>query len=288
MDVTGEPSFFLDIIEKYQTEAESKKLYILPACGVGSLITDVAVETLKEDFTTHEESTVIQALGYVKYNGRYAKTFSNGTWNTLINSMASKPKRTQKKPVGERKKTVRVGTHFFKKIWNWAVPFVEGADLYSIRRTNELNKSSTGNAEFSYAQFTLLPLLPPLWLIWTLLTMLIIMFFSKINFVRKWLISQTIANGGPSKQQRQDSSVDVWILAKDSKGKSKNLHMHCPGPYDTTGIACAETALALTNERDSLKHVFGIVTPGAVMSKQLQKNLKERGGITWEITNDKN
>ena len=48
VDVTGEPPFYSEVIEKHHASAAAKKLYILPACGVGSLITDFAMETLKE------------------------------------------------------------------------------------------------------------------------------------------------------------------------------------------------------------------------------------------------
>jgi short subunit dehydrogenase-like uncharacterized protein len=288
VDVTGEPPFYSEVIEKHHAAAAAKKLYILPACGVGSLITDFAMETLKEAFG--KEATVVSGRSYVKYNGRYAKTFSNGTWNTLVNSMASKPARPAKKEgetaSGAEKKKARaprVGLHLFKPLTNWAYPFVEGADLHTIRRTNELNLKVTGNEAFTYAQFTLLPIIPPLWLLMTLFTMFIILFCSKFSFVRNKLKARSIPNGGPNKEQRSDSSVDVYSVAKDANGNTKSLHLHCPGPYDTTGIACGETALALVTERDSLRPVYGVVTPGSVMVKQLQKNLKERGSTTWEI-----
>jgi len=168
VDVTGEPPFYSEVIEKHHASAAAKKLYILPACGVGSLITDFAVETLKEAFG--KTANVVSARSYVKYNGRFAKTFSNGTWNTLVNSMASKPARPAKKEgapaaTDEKKKAPRaprVGLHLFKPLTNWAYPFVEGADLHTIRRTNELNFGLTGNQAFTYAQFTLLPIIPPL------------------------------------------------------------------------------------------------------------------------------
>jgi len=299
VDVTGEPPFYSEVIEKHHVSAAAKKLYILPACGVGSLITDFAVETLKEAFP--KDSPVVQARSYVKYNGRFAKTFSNGTWNTLVNSMASKGQRGPKKDgeksssassspsssaaaAAKKPRAPRVGLHLFKPLTNWAYPFVEGADLHTIRRTNELTMNATGNDAFTYAQFTLLPLIPPLWLIMTLFTMMIILFCSRFAFVRNRLKARQFPNGGPSKEQRSDSSVDVYVAAKDAAGKTKSLHLHCPGPYDTTGIACGETALALVLERNNLKPVFGVVTPGSVMAKQLQKNLKERGSTTWEIS----
>lgn len=300
VDVTGEPPFYTEVIEKHHATAAEKKLYILPACGVGSLATDFAVETLKEAFG--KDGTVVSARSYVKYNGRYAKTFSNGTWNTLINSMASAGQRKKKAAEGgdakegaaaakksevRKPRAPRVGLHLFKPLFNWAYPFVEGADLHTIRRTNELNmqhKKGTANDNFTYAQFTLLPIIPPLWLIMTLCTMFVILFCSKFSFVRNKLKSRKIDNGGPSKEQRSDSSVDVYVTAKDSNGTSKSLHLHTPGPYDFTGVACGETALALVLERANLAPTYGIVTPGSVMTKQLQKSLKERGSTTWELT----
>ena len=243
---------------------------------------DVAVETLKESF---EDGAVVSAQGFVRYNGRYAKTFSNGTWGTFINSMANKPSKKKPSanatPAAPKKRAPRVGTHM--KFSSWAFPFVEGADLMVVRRTNELNEGKTGNDNFSYAQFTLLPLFPPLWLIGSMLLLFVIMFFSKISFIRNYLLKQKSTDGGPNKEQRKDTSVDVIIEAKDGQGKKKTLKMKCPGPYDSTGVASAEAALALVYERASLKKTFGVVTPGAVMNKQLQANLQKRGGLSWEI-----
>src|SRR5690606_20481397 len=122
VDVTGEPPFYAEVIEKYHETAAEKKLYIMPTCAVGALITDFAVEALKESF----DSPVVSARGYVKYNGRYAKTFSNGTWNTLVNSMSSKPPRSAKKPAAgavKKPRAPRVGLHLFKPVKNWAYPF---------------------------------------------------------------------------------------------------------------------------------------------------------------------
>jgi len=281
VDVTGEPPFYNEVIDKYNDIAKEKKLYIVPACGIGSLITDFAVETLKEEFQKEGESC-ISANTYLRYNGKYAKNFSSGTWNTLVNSLSSKPPRTDRKkfPETRRKRAKRQGLHVSR--YSWAYPFVEGADKHTINRTNELTLGSTGNIDFNYQQFTLLPLIPPLWLLKTLFLMFIVLFFSKFSFVSNLLKKRKIDNGGPTKEQRDQCSVDVFVDAR-SENKKKTLHLHAPSPYDTTGIACAETAFALALERDKLNQLYGVVTPGAIMTKQLQKHLKERGNTTWKV-----
>lgn len=117
--------------------------------------------------------------------------------------------------------------------------------------------------------------------------MILILFFSKISFVRNALKKRKIDNGGPSKEQRKDSFVEVYVDGKSESGKAKTLYLRSPGPYDTTGVACAETALALALERNQLKKIYGVVTPAAVLNKQLQKHLPERGDTTWSISNVK-
>lgn len=282
VDVTGEPPFYNEIIDKYHDKAKEKKIYIVPACGIGSLITDFAVETLKESFAKEGDSCE-SVNTYIRYNGKYAKNFSSGTWNTLVNSLSSKPPRTERKkfPETRKKRTKRQGLHISRL--SWAYPFVEGADKHTINRTNELMMGTTGNIDFNYQQFTLLPLIPPFWLLKILFLMFIVLFFSKISFVSNLLKKRKIEHGGPTKEQRDQCSVDVYVDAK-SETKKKSLHLHCPSPYDTTGIACAETAFALALERKELRDLFGVVTPASVMNKQLQKHLLERGNTTWEIT----
>jgi len=39
---------------------------------------------------------VVTAKGYVRYNGKYGSTFSNGTWGTFLNSMGAKAPRKPK------------------------------------------------------------------------------------------------------------------------------------------------------------------------------------------------
>jgi hypothetical protein len=52
-------------------------------------VPDVAVATIKEEFSKENTKTTI-ARGYLKMSGRYSKTFSNGTWATLVNSLGNK------------------------------------------------------------------------------------------------------------------------------------------------------------------------------------------------------
>jgi hypothetical protein len=52
------------------------------------------------------------------------------------------PKVETPKPTGKRAK--KLGSHFYRELTNWAVPFVEGADLHVVRRTNELTINHAG------------------------------------------------------------------------------------------------------------------------------------------------
>lgn len=133
VDVTGEPPFYNEVIDKYHEVAKEKKLYIIPACGIGSLLTDFAVETLKEAFLAEKETSTSVST-YLKYNGRYAKTFSNGTWNTLINSMSSKPQRSGgKRFPNVSKRAPKKGLHLSRS--SWAYPFVEGKEDLDYKST---------------------------------------------------------------------------------------------------------------------------------------------------------
>eukprot|EP01120_Amphizonella_sp_Union-15-10_P014612 TRINITY_DN714_c0_g1_i1.p1 TRINITY_DN714_c0_g1~~TRINITY_DN714_c0_g1_i1.p1 ORF type:complete len:425 (+),score=73.34 TRINITY_DN714_c0_g1_i1:70-1275(+) len=287
IDVTGEPPFVQMIVEKYHEEAEKKKLYILPACGIGSLIPDVVVEDIKESFAK-QGSRALDVKGYIKYNGRYSKTMSNGTWRTLVESFSrrrggprpSRQTTTSTSGGSEQRKRgpKRVGFHYFKG--SWAVPFVEGADLHVVRRTNALTMDQAGSPNFSYSQYTLMPLFPPLWLISTLFMVVIAMFFAKFGFVRNLLLKRNIPDRGPTKEQRSQSSVDFTVYAQDNQRVSKTLKLHTPGPYDCSGICAVEAALCLISEK--VNTIYGVVTPGAVMNMDvIMKRLIKRG-ITVE------
>lgn len=248
------------------------------------------MEALKESFSK-EGSKVVEGKGFVKYNGRYAKTFSNGTWGTFVNSMGSRAPRARRDPaaasaapVAKKPRGPRAGFHYYAFNKTWAVPFVEGADLFIVRRTNELTQGRTGHADFGYAQWTLFPLLPPLYTLWAVFTVVMLMYLAKIPFLRKWLAKRTFDNGGPTREQRQGCSYEYIAEAKDDKGKRKRLHMTCPGsPYDVSGFTCAEAALALVNDRKDLQPVYGVVTPGAIMSEQIQNRLRKNAGCDWNV-----
>jgi len=278
VDVTGEPPFFNSIVEKYHEEAKKKKVYILPACGIGSLIPDVAVEAMKNEFSK-EGIKASSVTGYLKLNGRYAKTFSNGTWNTFVNSMSNKKSQeVSSKSHNSRKK--KVGIHLYKPLMHWAIPFVEGADLHVIRRTNYLTLNSTGNTDFNYSQFTCIPLIPPLWLLGMLFMVLCAQIFSKFSITRKILLKREISDGGPTKEQRRDSSFDFYVVGKAENSKQKLLHVHGPSPYDTTAIAAAECSFSLINEREEIKQCPGVSTPGVIMTEQMLRRLP-CAGVTF-------
>jgi len=282
-DVTGEPPFVMETIAKYHNISAEKQIYILPACGVGSLIPDVCVQLLKDEYTK-EGTRAVKAQGYAKYNGRYAKTFSNGTWQTFVNSMSKKNSRgssgASKESRGSKKpKFKRRGFHYYAQTASWGFPFVEGADVHIVKRTNELTMHDD---EFFYEQFIAIPLIPPLWLISIMFTILFMMLFSKIAYVKNMLLKRNFQDGGPSKAQRQTSSFDFYAHGIDEVGNRKVVHCHAPGPYDTSGICAAEVALALVHDRKQLKPIFGVTTPGAVMNSQMLRRLPA-SGITLEV-----
>jgi len=59
--------------------------------------------------------------------------------------------------------------------------------------------------------------------------------------------------------------------------------MRTAGAYDATGYCAAEVAFILISEGKSIEQSFGVVTPAAIMDSQLQRNLRERAGVTWKF-----
>jgi short subunit dehydrogenase-like uncharacterized protein len=286
LDTTGEPPFVQEIIEKYHDEAQKKKLMLLPGCGYHSVIADIAVQITKDEFYKEDGSKVVTAKGYVRYNGKYGSTFSNGTWGTFLNSMGAKAPRKPReatKSAAPRRRTVKAGSHWQSGISCWAVPFVEGADLHIVRRSNELTLDKTGSEDFGYAQFASFSFIPPLSLLIQMVVMMFILIFARIALVRNILLKRSFPNGGPTKEQRVDASSDFWVIADSDKKKRKRLHMRTAGAYDATGYCAAEVAFTLINDRTSIAQTFGVVTPAAVMDTQLQRNLRDRAGVTWKF-----
>ncbi|XP_049849979.1 saccharopine dehydrogenase-like oxidoreductase [Schistocerca gregaria] len=286
IDVTGEPPYIRDVIQKYDKMAADRQVYLLPACGIGSLVTDVAVEMLKQEFD--KESKVVQASTYVRCNGKHAKSFSNGTWHTMVYSMANKDvtlptPRTSSSERPKASKSHRASCHYYQPLSCFAIPFVEGADLMIIKLTNQKNEPTTGSPEFSYSQYILVPRFPPLWLLWTIFIMIIVMYFSKFEIVRNQLLKHSNPSGGPSKSERENCSIDIWVDGKDAAGHQKRLRIHCPGPYDSTGIACAEAALIMATDRENMKKDYGLITPASSMFDQLKHSLREYGKMTYHI-----
>jgi len=60
--------------------------------------------------------------------------------------------------------------------------------------------------------------------------------------------------------------------------------MKTAGAYDATGFCAAEVAFVLVHERAKVAaRGVGVLTPAAVMSAELQRNLRERAGVTWKF-----
>jgi hypothetical protein len=152
--------------------------------------------------------------------GRYAKSFSQGTWNTLVNSYsaAGKDRARQKQSTsGRKKKAQSAGSHFYKPKMSIAVPFVEGADLHVIRRTNELTLNEAGSEDFSYAQFLCIPLIPPIWLLPILFWVILAMLIARFSWGKKILLKRKFPDGGPSREQRATSYFDMYVTGTGKK-----------------------------------------------------------------------
>lgn len=270
-DLTGEPSWWQAIVERYHERARSHEVMIVPSCGFESVPEDLGVLFTLDQLPAGEPATI---EAYVRAKG----TFSGGT---LASALGEMPRavakqlragsRRGKGGAGEAPRSERVRQPLLARTpeGEWAVraPTIEPL---VVRRSHALR----GGAPLDYRQSFAFPSL-------TMLAKLGVGLAGTVALASfaptRALLQRVRPQGeGPTPEQRARS----WFRI-DFVGRAGGREVHTlvrggdPG-YDETAKMIAEAAITSIEAREQLP-LRGVLTPAAALGRPLLERLRSAG-----------
>lgn len=267
-DLTGEPSWWQAIVERYHERARSHEVMIVPSCGFESVPEDLGVLFTRDRLPAGEAATI---EAYVRAKG----TFSGGTLASALGEMSrglAKPRRKPgRQPAGQDGAPKRSRQPVLRRTaaGDWAVraPTIEPL---VVRRTHAL----CGGAALDYRQSFAFPSLGMLAKLGVGLAGTVAL----ASFAPTRALLQRVRpqGEGPTPEQRARS----WFRI-DFVGRAAGREVHTvvrggdPG-YDETAKMIAEAAITAVEERDRLP-LRGVLTPASALGQPLIDRLIAAG-----------
>lgn len=300
-DLTGEPTFIRDTIDRCEASAKASGARIVPSCGFDSLPSDLGVHLLHEHFAARG-SRLAEAKLYVIAMKGGPSGGTLATMMTIIDAARRDPavRRLLADPYALNPDRERDrgpdGRDQLGVVWDseedcWTAPFVMASvNTRVVRRSNALRNFAYGR-DFRYAEVTRFPKGPVGFLKATGLSAGLVgaMSLATVEALRPLIESRMPAPGeGPSKSQRENGFFKVIIVGKsapDKSGRSERASVRIDGRrdpgYGETARMLGEAALCLA--KDPLERHGGILTPAVAMGTALVERLRKIG-MRWEVS----
>jgi short subunit dehydrogenase-like uncharacterized protein len=276
VDSTGEPDFVNKMINRYDEAAQKNNVRIVNCCGFDSIPHDYGA-WLAAKALPNDEPIVVE--GFLSGSG----TFSGGTFQTAVESMAFNAERTklkrQNKPVDPDRKvrSVKAKLHRDKRIGGWAVP-LPTVDPQIVKRSARVLPEY--GPDFKYGHYVRVKRLPKLVAGGVGITAAVLMAQTKPT--RNLLLKIRPAGEGPDKATREKSFFRVTFFGRSKTATSKATVSGGDPGYDETAKMLAESALCLVHDRDQLPPYTGVVTPVVAFGEPLMQRLQAEG-IKFEV-----
>ncbi len=288
-DITGEGNFVNDIIRKYGTDAEARKVRIVNCCGFDSIPADFGAYYTLQQFK-NKPIKVLTIKGYAQFNSKGwnpLNSISGGTWHSAINLMRIpelyRQRGAMSKIAKDAKSQNRQVGHLFPQVhyidsesaWGVPLPLIDN----EIVLRSAAGISEYGQA-FYYGHHGQLDSI--LSLSAGALGVSSLMVFAQVKFTRDLLLSLRPSGAGPDEAQRQQNSFQIRFHAKSELGTVITQVSGGDPGYGETSKMIAETALCLALDREKIPQRFGILTPVLAGEGVLLKRL-QKAGIRFEV-----
>jgi short subunit dehydrogenase-like uncharacterized protein len=287
VDLTGEPEFVSQMIEKYDAIASASGARIVHACGFDSIPHDLGayytLKALRERLTPEEKQrAAVRIEGFVRGKG----SISGGTWHSALEIMSrarehaaeSKRRRSSKPPSDRKAKQVFSRPSFRKDLGFWAVP-MPTIDPEIVVRSAELLPEY--GPDFKYGHYV--GLKHGYQVAGLIAGVSTVFALAQIPPAKRLLQKAKVPGDGPSEETRRKSYFRVIF-----HGKAADQHVECevrggdPG-YGETAKMLAESALCLAFDRARLPRHTGVITTAAAMGDPLIERLQNAGISFREI-----
>lgn len=288
VDLTGEPEFVDQMIDKYGEAAKAAGVRIVNCCGFDSIPHDLGalftvMELRRRLEPAKADTTPITVEGFVRAKG----TFSGGTLHSAVRAMAgfrehlkANAERRQRNPLSASARKVS-GLPFRishrKELGSWAVPMPTIDPEVVLRSARELTQFGS---EFQYGHYARINRLPTL--VGGGIGIGLVFAMAQLKPTRELLFKIKDPGQGPSQEQMEKSWFAVTFLGQAGEvSVQTEVRGGDPG-YGETSKMLAESALCLALDREHLPEHVGVVTPASAMGKALIDRL-QAAGITFRV-----
>ncbi|MDH3727544.1 MAG: saccharopine dehydrogenase NADP-binding domain-containing protein [Myxococcales bacterium] len=296
-DVTGEPNFVRDMIDRHHETARENGARIVHCCGWDSIPSDLGTlmvqEAMKKRHGTYA-SEVKMAAGETK------GAASGGTAATMINmvdEIKANPslRKVLGNPYGLNPEGVRgpdkgdqTGIRFDKDFDMWTAPFFMAATNTRIVRRSHALMGLPWGKDFRYSEVMSTGKGPKGFIRAATITGGLAGFFTLVAFpVTRPMIEKRLPGPGegPDKEARERGFFKTRLIALGGGHEVRGLIEGFQDPgYGATAIMLSETALCLALDGAKLRSEGGVTTPAVAMGMRLIERLRD-AGMKFEIQN---
>lgn len=282
VDLTGEPMWWKEMIDRYHHKAKVAGVTIVPCCGFDSIPHDLGALHCAQALAGEEGDLEIDA--YVASRG----TFSGGTWASALEAFSNirktpgalvRPSSDGRRsagssgPTGSRPR----GVHRSADVGRWVAP-LPTIDPQVVRRSAKQCDDFGGPLRYRHwlsakSGFQLAQIAGGLTAAVGL---------AQFGPTRRLLERLRPSGAGPDAEERARSWFKVTFVGRRGGRKVvTRVSGRDPG-YGETSKMIAESALTLALDRETLPRRGGVLTPVSAMGERLTERLRA-AGIQFDV-----
>lgn len=309
IDISGEPQFMEKMQLTKNDIAKEKGVYIISACGVDSIPSDLGIIQLAKNFKGVLNS-VVTYLGIWAEGPRPELYFNFTTYATFVHNLSRITELTEikknifreKVPTFEPKLKILTRPQRANAVEGWAIPF-PGADRSVIKRTQKYFYEVLKKRPIQVD--TLLVLKETRNVVLTTLIANIFLILSKFQCGKKLLLNhpEIFSWGMFGKKQPSEEIIentwfqitfygegwkDISLAEIDGFSKPCNRKIVArikgrnPG-YGSTCVCVVAAAITVLSETENLPTDGGVYTPGVAFAETSLMKILHENGVTFEI-----
>jgi short subunit dehydrogenase-like uncharacterized protein len=293
-DLTGEPLFMRDSIDRHHAAAKASGARIVHTCGFDSIPSDLGVLGLFEALGPLKRATyVVEILKGGVSGGTIASGLlsldeakaDRSRRKILTDPYALSPDRSQEPKLGDERDLSSF--RFDDFVGQWIAPFIMASvNTRVVRRSNALLGSAYGK-QFRYAEVTGMKKGVRGLLRSASFTAGLGLFMGSLLYgpTRKLVEARLPKPGeGPDEKTRKAGFLRVRVFGESESGARKTMLIEGKGDpgYQLTAVLLGEAALCLARDEAKLPKVSGVLTPATAMGRPLIDRLVA-AGMTFKL-----
>lgn len=290
-DLTGEPQFMREAIDRHHETAKATGARIVHTCGFDSIPSDLGVQLLHETLGKLTRATYVVEILKGGFSGGTIASALNGLdeakrdkakRKALTDPYALSPNRAEEPQLGDERDLSTFKYDAF--VGQWIAPFIMASvNTRVVRRTNALLGYPYGR-QLRYSEVSGMKRGLKGAIKAAGFTAGMGVFAGSLMFgpTRKLVESRLPKPGeGPSEQSREHGFLRVRVFGEAESGQKKSVLIEGKGDpgYKLTSLLLGESALCLARDEAKLPETSGVLTPATAMGKVLRERLVAAGMV---------